>query len=145
MSKAKEVKYIFKVVPHAKQRYETLGDWIPGRPAQLIASKLNNADYEFLIMLHELVEHELCKKKGINDREIVAFDKKFERERMMGMHSATAEPGDNPHSPYRREHRFATRIERLVAKQMGIKWKTYERQINKIWARQESRYISYRR
>lgn len=122
---SKETRYIFKVVPHKKQRYETLGDWIPGKPARMVASKLNNPDYEFLVLFHEMIEHELCKKHGIKDSAVVAFDKKFEEERKMGLHSPAAEPGASQHAPYRREHLFATRLERMMAKTLGVNWKKY--------------------
>ncbi len=139
MSAEREIRYVFKVVPHRKQRYETIGDWIPGRPAHVVASRLNNSDYEFLVLLHEMVEQELCKKRGISDSVVVAFDKKFERERARGLHSPYAEPGGSRKAPYRREHAFATKIERMMAKEMGIGWKRYVRAVAKIMASDASR------
>jgi hypothetical protein len=35
-------------------------------------------------------------------------------------------PGDDPKAPYHREHRFATRIERLLARELRVNWATYE-------------------
>ena len=141
MAKAKETRYILKVVPHKKQRYETPGDWIPGRPARMIASRLNNADFEFLVLFHELIEHELCKKRGIKDREVVAFDKIFEKNREKGLNGHSEEPGDDPRSPYRREHKFALKLERLMAKQLGVNWKEYNTTLFSI---RKKKHLAYR-
>ncbi len=129
MPRTREVRYLLEVIPPRKQRYETHGDWIPGEPARIVSSKLGNEDYEFLLLLHELVEYELCRKRGITDREIVAFDRKFERERKKGLHPANAEPGNSRKAPYRHEHRFAMRVERMMAKQLGVDWKAYGQKI----------------
>ena len=110
MERTKEVRYNFSVIPHEEQRYETAGDWIPGKPTQLFVSALSNRNHEFLLMLHEFVEHELCKEHGISDRQVMAFDKEFEKEREAGLHSPTADAGNDSRAPYRDEHRVATRI-----------------------------------
>jgi hypothetical protein len=133
VAKAKETRYVLKVIPHHKQRYETLGDWIPGKPARMMVSKLSNPDYEFLVLFHEFVEHELCKKRGIRDSVVVAFDKKFEKERAQGLHSKSAEPGASANAPYRREHLFATRLEKLMAKELGVSWNKYNRAAMRLY------------
>ena len=116
-------------VPHRKQRYETVGDWIPGKPAQIRVSKMKDQRYVFLVALHEMVEYELCKMHGITDREVVAFDVNFEAERRMNLHAFDAEPGDHPKAPYRNEHEFATMIEMMVAQKLGVSWSDYEKTI----------------
>ncbi|MDE1855567.1 MAG: hypothetical protein KGH57_04620 [Candidatus Micrarchaeota archaeon] len=141
----KETRYVFKVVPHHKQRYETIGDWIPGRPAHVVASRLRNPDYEFLVLLHEMVEHELCKKHGISDSVVVAFDKRFEEERRQGLHSVSAEPGASQRAPYRKEHAAATRIERLAAKQLGVNWKRYTAALVKLSSNSRIKHPPHRR
>lgn len=83
--------------------------------------------YVFLVALHEMIEFELCKKNGISDNEVVAFDMSFEAERRMNMHPIEAEPGNDPRAPYRDEHDFATMVERMVALKLGVKWSAYER------------------
>jgi hypothetical protein len=125
MTKAREIRYILEVINPRKHRYETHGDWIPGKPARIVSSNFGNEDYEFLLLFHELIECELCRKRKITDREIVAFDKKFERERKKGLHPANAEPGNSRKAPYRYEHRFATKLERMMAKQLGVDWAEY--------------------
>jgi hypothetical protein len=116
-------------VPHRKQRYETVGDWIPGKPAQIRVSKMKDQRYVFLVALHEMIEYELCRMHGITDKEVVAFDVNFEAERSQNLHPVDAEPGDHPKSPYRNEHEFATMIEMMVAQKLGVSWTAYEKTI----------------
>ena len=125
------VRPIFTIaqVPHRKQRYETVGDWIPGKPAQIMVSKMKDQRYVFLVALHEMIEYELCKMHGITDREVVAFDVGFEAERKMNLHPIDAEPGDHPKAPYRNEHAFATTIEMMVAQKLGVRWSDYEKTV----------------
>lgn len=129
--KRKDLRPVFTVaqVPHRKQRYETVGDWIPGKPAQIRVSKMKDQRYVFLVALHEMIEYELCKMHGITDREVVAFDVNFEAERRMNLHPVDAEPGDHPKAPYRSEHEFATMIEMMVAHKLGVSWSDYERTV----------------
>jgi len=127
----KHFKTVFTIsqVPHRKQRYETVGDWIPGRPAQIRVSKMKDQRYVFLVALHEMIEYELCKMHGITDKEVVAFDVNFEAERRMNLHPLDAEPGNHPKAPYRNEHEFATMIEMMVAQKLGVSWSDYERTV----------------
>jgi len=83
--------------------------------------------YVFLVALHEMIEYELCKKNGITDREVVAFDVNFEAERRRNIHPLEAEPGNDPRAPYRDEHDFASTIEMMVAQKLGVKWEAYEK------------------
>lgn len=125
--KNRKVDFVISQVPHRKQRYETVGDWIPGRPAEIRVSRMKDQRYVFLVALHEMIEYELCKKNGISDNEVVAFDVNFEAERRRNMHPVEAEPGNDPRAPYRDEHDFATMIEMMVAQKLGVKWSAYEK------------------
>lgn len=109
---------------HKDQRYETIGDyWIDSSNIdQIRVSLLGNDDYEFLVAVHELIEMYLCKKRGIKDEDITAFDIKFEKKRKKGN---TDEPGDDSKAPYRKEHFFATNIERMIASELGVDWNKY--------------------
>ena len=109
------------VIKHRDHRYETCGDywknengWIEFRVSKM------KADYEFLILIHELIEWYLISKSGIRISDIDRFDMRFERERANGLHSQEAEPGDDKRSPYREQHRYATKIEKLLAKKLGV-------------------------
>ncbi|HYA56102.1 MAG TPA: hypothetical protein VED22_04810 [Nitrososphaerales archaeon] len=127
----KDIKPVFMIsqVPHKKQRYETVGDWIPGRPAHIRVSRMKDQRYVFLVALHEMIEYELCKMHGITDREVVAFDVNFEAERRMNLHPLDAEPGNHPKAPYRNEHEFATMVEMMVAQKLGVSWSDYEKTV----------------
>lgn len=118
-------------IPHCLQRYETVGDWILEEPDAIIVkvSDLGNEDFNFLVALHELIEAKLCQKRGISEAAITAFDMAFEAKRLVGN---TDEPGDDPQAPYRREHFFATNIERLMAEQLGVDWREYEEAVNSL-------------
>lgn len=131
LARQKDLRPVFAIsqVAHRKQRYETVGDWIPGRPAQIRVSKMKDERYVFLVALHEMIEYELCKMHGITDDEVVAFDMNFEVERRMNLHPVDAEPGDHPKAPYRDEHEFATMVEMMVAKKLGVSWSDYEKTV----------------
>ncbi len=124
-------------IPHFRQRYPTVGDWWADSDgdAQIRVSKLDHWHYrdgsqeqakcEFLVALHEFIEMQLCRFRGIREEDVTAFDKAFEEERAKGQHGHE-EPGDHPFAPYHQEHAFATNIERLVAHELRVDWETYE-------------------
>ncbi len=113
-------------IPHNQQRYETCGDWWWNKDTLHIrVSDLGNEDEQFLIAIHEIVEAWIATKRGITEEEVTAFDQKFEKHRL----NNTDEPGDDKSAPYRREHFFATNIERLLAHEMEIDWTEYENQV----------------
>lgn len=129
------ISIICHTTAHENQRYPTLGDWFEqGEALQIRASRVGNHDYETLILLHELVEALLCRKRGISDADVDAFDMDFEDNRSMGDKS---EPGNSAKAPYYKEHQFATCIERLMAHELGVDWNDYERDLDKFLAERE--------
>jgi hypothetical protein len=42
------------------------------------------------------------------------------------------EPGDHEHAPYRREHFFATNLERLLSAELGVDWFEYDRDVDAL-------------
>lgn len=118
-----------------KQRYVTLGDWFHVKLCDqhigeseetrtvIRVSELGDERYEFLIAFHELVEMMLCKVRGIPAAAVDEFDQNF---------SGTGEPGDDPASPYFREHQFAFMLERMMAHEMGVNWREYEQVCEKV-------------
>lgn len=124
-----------KTIPHDKQRYNTIGDYFQDRGTgtqRFRVSEIGNKDYEFLVALHELIEQHLTEKRGITEESITFFDEKYESERKQGLHGPYEEPGFDPNSPYIKEHTFATKIEKLMAEELGIKWEEYEFVINSL-------------
>jgi hypothetical protein len=85
--------------------------------------------YEQLVALHELVEVLLCKKRGITQKSVDAFDKAFEKARKPGN---VDEPGDDPKAPYRKEHFFSTNVERLMAAELGVDWNKYDDEVESL-------------
>ena len=120
-----------KVIPHSEQRYPTCGDWWldENDDLQIRVSKLGNPLFEALVSQHEEDEALLCIHKGINEKDVTAFDTAFEAARKPGDMS---EPGDDPAAPYFHEHFFATTLERLRAQAYDIDWNEYEEAINAL-------------
>lgn len=109
-------------VPYSEMRYPTAGDWVwvDETNLQIRVADVGNRKYEALVAVHELVEALLCQAHGITTAEVDAFDKAF---------GDDGEPGDHPDAPYRKEHFFATSIERLLAAELGVDWLDYDEAI----------------
>lgn len=121
---------IIKTIPHKEQRYETVGDYqLRHGQWEITVSDMGNDDYEFLVLLHELVEWKLTQKRGISEESITAFDKQFEEKRADGN---IDEPGNDWNAPYHKEHVFAECIERMVAHEIGVDWEKYDKTVNNL-------------
>ena len=122
------MKIQLRTIPHTKQKYETCGNyWVDQNGVrQIRVSDMGNEDYEFLVGLHEQIEQHLCLKRGITEESISAFDIAYEANRPEGDES---EPGDHPDSPYRKEHFFATNIERMIALELGVEFAEYSKAV----------------
>ncbi|MCX6822326.1 MAG: hypothetical protein NTW30_06135 [Candidatus Aenigmarchaeota archaeon] len=107
----------YETIKHKDQRYDTLGDYFKGDYCtEFYVSQCKNADYEFMILIHELTEWYLCQKRGIKNKDIDKFDM---------THLELEDPGRSKEAPYHKEHMFAERIEKLICKELGIKWDNY--------------------
>lgn len=124
-----------KTIPHSEQRYPTTGDYWRDEndTEQVRVSDVGNPDYEFLVMLHELVEWYLAEKRGITDEAISNFDMKFEEEIKAGIKPQHADPGMDSAAPYKDEHIFALKIEKEVADELGIDWEAYCKELGKLY------------
>lgn len=109
-----------KTIAQSEQRYRTAGDWWfdEAGDLHLRVSDTGNWKYEALVAFHELAEALLCKDRGITTEMVTEYDQSFE---------ASDEPGDDPTSPYRKEHFFATSVERLLGAELGVDWREYDR------------------
>jgi hypothetical protein len=118
-------KIIIKTIPDSHQRYNTVGDYYTDEDGNRIfaVSDMNNWKYEFLVAVHELIEAALCQDRGITDDAIDAFDLAFEEKRLLDPN--IGEPGDREEAPYYKEHQFATKIEKMLAEELGVSWDTY--------------------
>jgi hypothetical protein len=84
---------------------------------------------QLAVAIHELVEAYLCRKHGVTDEMVCAFDDKYEAEREQGKHKDNDEPGDDPAAPYRQEHMMATHVERAVCHAIGLSWQEHEQSV----------------
>jgi hypothetical protein len=120
-------------IPHNCQRYNTAGDYFESDNAwEFRISKLGDWRFEVLVIIHELVEKVLCKNAGVEDADIDKFDIQFEKDREAGSHTPTEEPGDDKRAPYHRQHVIASRVEKIVARAAGVRWRDYNAAINSL-------------
>jgi hypothetical protein len=111
--------------PFKEMRYPTLGDWFYEETGALriVVAKDDEdgvpvpQDEQKLILIHELVEVWLCEKAGITQKQVDDFDLMWEHSLR---NTGDEEPGDDPDSPYRTQHRHAMIIEHLLASFMGM-------------------------
>jgi hypothetical protein len=125
------MKIIIETIPHSQHRYPTVGDYWDDEDGtqHIVVSDMGNEDYEMAVVIHELIEKYLTKKRGIAEPDIKAFDEEFERNRARGDES---EPGDDPKAPYRKEHFFASGIEMLFIGEVDAIWAEYESVVNDL-------------
>ena len=113
-----------RVVPAGKIRFRNLGDWRTNCTVRSIeVADMGNEDYEFLLILHEMVEQHLCLKHGVSEQAVDKWDSE---------HLVCDEPGDDPESPYHREHHVAMTMERLMAAFLGVNWNEYEAKLEAV-------------
>jgi len=125
------LKIYIETIPHHRQRYPTVGDyWEDNGVDQVRVSEMKDWRYEVLVAVHELVEMVLTRQRGIAEEAITEFDIGFEESREKQL--VKGEPGDHPHSPYRREHFFATNLERLLAAELGVDWFEYDQYVDAL-------------
>jgi hypothetical protein len=120
---------VISTLRHKDQRYDTVGDWKFHEPQGVLdvtVSKMSDWRYEVLVGIHETVEALLCKQRGVKEVDVTAFDVAYEAKRLKG---DASEPGDDPIAPYHAEHVFATKIEKLLAAELGVDWDAYDKEI----------------
>jgi hypothetical protein len=77
-----------------------------------------------------LVEVLLCKERGISQELVDKFDMEYEASRSEW--DTTSEPGDAAGAPYKKEHFFATTVERLLAAELGVDWEKYGAEVQAL-------------
>jgi len=128
-------------IAHEEQRYPTVGDWwMPlrrdkpehkqyGMTLEVRVSRMSKEDHEFLVAMHEQIEAYLCYKRGISEEAVTDFDIAFEAVRAP---ENKDEPGNDPLAPYYKEHQFATKVERILAEELGVNWEEYNAEVNAL-------------
>jgi hypothetical protein len=124
----------FKVIPHAEQHYNTIGDYFTnGAVEEFRSSDLGDNTAELAVFIHELVERHWNELHGITTEASEEFDAQFEDKASQGLVPADVEPGDDPASPYYRGHQIATVVERVFTELFGLDWQKYEAAMMKLW------------
>lgn len=119
-----------KIIPHSHQRYNTVGDYQKINHEWVFTiSCLSKRRYEWLVLVHEIIECYLCALAGIPESFITDFDLKYEKTREFGDHT---EPGDCPTAPYFKQHQIATKIEKILAKLLFVNWSKYSKEVESL-------------
>lgn len=121
------MKIIIEMIEHNKQRYDTCGDWTFDSLNQTLSIKVSAVSYplDVLIAVHELVEALIVLRQegwAVAQSVVDAWD--------MNYSGPYEEPGDDPDAPYHAAHRFATGIEVLLAKELGVNWLRYNKEVS---------------
>jgi hypothetical protein len=113
------------VIAHKNQRYETSGDYWRVSPTVWVlhVSRMSDWRFEALVLIHEIVEMVLTTQYNIKWKDIDRFDMD---------NPQLDDPGDSKKAPYHWEHKWATRVERLCAWLLDVKWSEYQRDFDKL-------------
>jgi len=131
---------LIRVIPHSQHRYSTVGDYyeVEGGKWVIEVSELGDARYEFLVVVHELVEWFLLWWRGVREEDVRAFDEWWEEEAERG-NVQVDEPGDDVRAPYYWEHLFAKLVEKMVALQLGVDWGEYKKRLESLYGEEKNK------
>jgi hypothetical protein len=112
-------------IKHKNQRYNTAGDWQYDEAGNL---KITISDTKYpemnaLLFIHELIEAVLCKRNGITQEVVDTWDM---------THLEDCDPGGILGCPYYREHMIAEIVEKLMAHELDVDWREYEKVIESL-------------
>lgn len=112
------MKITIETIPHADQRYPTVGDWTFDATGDLTIRVSDMGDWrkEACVAVHELIEVLICKQVGVTQADVDRFD--------MG-HPELDEPGNDSRAPYYEQHQVASGIEQILAKELELDWNEY--------------------
>lgn len=125
--------YVHLTTDHIKDhRYRSIDDWTDPTPTpsgmvfSTETADTGNMDYNFLVLIHALVEQYLCYKHKITDEQVTGFDM---------AHTHCDNPGEHEEAPYYEEHLAANDIEAQISAMLEVKWSDYETAIDKTLAK----------
>ena len=124
---------ILKTAPMKRIRNNQAGDWKVGKHIVAISAKMDCSESELAIAIHELIEAWICRKQGITDEQVTAFDAMFENERNRGQHNLFDEAGDDVRAPYFDAHQRATSVENEVCSALKLTWSQHESNVNSLF------------
>jgi hypothetical protein len=123
----------FKVIPHKKQRYDTVGDYFLKKGRRFFRlSRMPDKPHPITVFLHEMIEFFLCRVLGISMKEIDRFDMEYELAHSGPVCPIQApcgrrwyeEPGDNPHATTINSC-YSDSLRAIDCEALGVKWSEY--------------------
>lgn len=125
-------------------RYATTGDYYKTKDGwEFVVAGTGDRDYDFLVLFHELIELYLTDRRGIKEPDIMKFDIWFKEQKYKGLLKEYPEPGVHPRAPYKKEHLFALKLEKVLAKELGINWKKYDDRLTEIEKKMDKKFSTY--
>ena len=123
-----------ETIPIEDMRYPTVGDYFYDDMGtlQVRVADMGNEFYEKMVVIHELIEEALTKKRGITEQQITDFDLYYEERRKMGLVPIDSEPGFDENAPYKKEHTFATSVEMGMCSLAEEDFKIYDQKVNEL-------------
>ncbi len=118
---------VIRVIPEEQQRKEVSGaDWFWDADGnlQVRVSPMSDWRMETILAIHEVVEAIMCKHTGVTQQAVDVFDQKYYE-----THTDDCNAGDDPAAPYKKEHTYATAIERILAGVLDVDWFTYDKEL----------------
>jgi hypothetical protein len=115
-----------EVISPKGMRYRTVGDWFYADHFSLTiqVADTGNWKYNILVAIHELIEVVLCRDAGVTEKQVDKFDL---------AHQDDEDPGTHPKAPYGVQHLTAMGVEMIIAACMGVKWRTYEIALDRVY------------
>lgn len=102
--------------------------WDDKGDLQVRICPMGNWRHEALLGIHEATEALMCRANGVTQKQVDIFDAEFDR-----THETDIEAGDDPSAPYAKEHTFATAIERMLCGVLGVHWREYDEELNRLY------------
>lgn len=94
---------------------------------QVRVSKMSDWRREMILAFHEASEAIMCRHNGVTVQAVDDYDRPFEEKK-----DNVTNVGDRTDCPYRREHCFASAIERILAGELEVPWQDYDDELAKI-------------
>jgi len=138
MKKITNISFHLRTDDIKDHRYQSIDDWTdPSKVKNLVKGEtalvfpIQTADmgerkYNFLTLLHALIESYMCFEHGISDDQVSGYDME---------HTHCDDPGSHQDAPYHAEHQLATDVEAMVSVALGVDWTKYGKATDKTIAK----------
>jgi hypothetical protein len=128
------MRILIETIPHERNRNGQVGDYqfMPDGTLYITVSEMGNANMEWLVALHEMIEQHLALNDGITEEQITAWDEFYEKKREMNLVDINSEDGFATDCIYKKYHTIATGIELILAAQLKVDWIEYDQKVNSL-------------